>query len=190
MKASYASAIIVLLILLIGVGWYSLSLQVQVEELSAQNRELRKALAEMQKTISDLQDENQELRNRLVQLDKERQQLAEELDEIGVEINLLIDFGNGTRLWFNNTILPYGSSLLNATLVKAQPVKYTVSDMGVFVDEIMGVPNSHPWYWLWWRFEDNQWVMGETAADAAKLKDGGIYAWKYSDTSKWPPEPP
>ena len=183
MKTGYVSAIIVLLVLLIGLGWYSLSLQMQVEELSAQNRDLQNALA-------DLQNENKKLQERLVQLDRERQQLVEELEEIGVEINLLIDFGNGTRLWFNNTVLPYGSSLLNATLAKAQPVKYTLSDVGAFIDEIMGVPNSNPWYWLWWRFEGDQWAMGETAADMARLTDGGIYAWKYSDTSKWPPEPP
>lgn len=190
MKASYISAIVILLILLVGMGWYSLSLQRQVEDLNARNKDLQSALAELQKTISDLKNENKKFQDRLVQLDQERQQLAKKLDEIGVKISLLIDFGNGSRLWFNNTILPYGSSLLNATLARAQPVKYTVSNIGVFVDEIMDVPNSPPWYWLWWKFEGERWIMGETAADAAKLRNDGIYAWKYSDTSKWPPEPP
>lgn len=190
MRVGYVSAIVILLILLVGTGWYSLSLQRQVEDLSAQNQDLQNALAELQKTVSDLQNKNQKLQDMLAKVDRERQQLAKELDKIGVEINLLIDFGNGTKLWFNNTILPYGSSLLNATLAKAQPVKYTTFETGAFVDEIMGVMNTNPWYWLWWKYEDGRWVMGETGADAAKLRDGGIYAWKYCDTSKWPPEPP
>lgn len=190
MRLNYLTAITVLLILLVGVGWHSLSLQRQVEVLSAQNQGLQSELTELRKALFELRDENLKLRSKVAEVEQERQRLAMELDKVGVRINLLIDFSNGTRLWFNNTLLPYGSSLLNATLVKAQPVRYTVFPMGIFVDEIMGVANARPWYWLWWKYRDGRWVMGETGADAEKLRSGGIYAWKYSNTGSWPPEPP
>jgi len=174
---------VVLLILLVGTGWYAISLQNEVAELRAQNQDLRNTVGELQQAITSLQQEISVLKN-------EKDELTKELDEIGVEVDLLIDFGNGTRLWFNDTLLPYGATLLNATLLKAYPVKYSTSDLGAFVEEVMGVSNSNPYYWIWWEFQNGEWVIGEVAADMVLLRDGEVYAWKYSDTSVWPPESP
>ena len=32
------------------------------------------------------------------------------------EVNIMVEFANGTRIWHNNTVIPIGWSLFNATL--------------------------------------------------------------------------
>jgi len=104
-------------------------------------------------------------------------------------VDLLVDFGNGTKVWYNDTRVPIGYTLLNLTYSRLHSVEYTVYPFGVFLNKIMGIPNQGTWYWLWWEYGQEGWKMGETGADAAKLKDGGVYAWIYTDTSKLPSSP-
>jgi hypothetical protein len=117
--------------------------------------------------------------------------LLSELEGVSLEINLLIDYGNGTQIWHNKTLLPIGATLLNATLKVSRSVEYIGSDMGVFVNGIDGVgtkivKKGH--YWLWWRFDwaQGEWMLGETAADRYVLQRGDTLAWVYEDTSTYP----
>jgi len=116
--------------------------------------------------------------------------LLSELESVSLEVNLLIDYGNGSLVWHNKTILPIGATLLNATL-KVSSVEYIGSDMGVFVTGIDGVGTKivkKGYYWLWWRFDKarGEWVLGETAADHYILQRGDILAWVYEDASTYP----
>jgi len=174
LNAKYGITIVVLLAISSISIWYCLNLSNEVSKLRSQNEELLEKIKALQRTVDELKSENERLSNYL--------------DEVSVSIDLLVKFGNGTKRWYNNTLLPIGFTLLNATCKMLQPVKYTVYSFGVFVDEILGIENKKPFYWLWWKYE-NGWKMGETGADAEILKDGGIYAWVYTDTSK-PPSPP
>jgi hypothetical protein len=108
-----------------------------------------------------------------------------------LKVNLLIDYGNGTRRWHNGTLVPLGSSLLNATMQVAS-VNYTLGTYGAFVNSINGINNdkSRSMYWMYWVFREGKWVLGEVSADNFRLKDGDIVAWFYENCSKWPPEPP
>ena len=117
--------------------------------------------------------------------------LLSELEGVSLEINLLIDYGNGTLVWHNKTLLPIGATLLNATLKVSRSVEYIGSEMGVFVNGIDGVGTKivkKGYYWLWWRFDKAQgeWVLGETAADHYILQRGDTLAWVYEDTSTYP----
>jgi len=117
--------------------------------------------------------------------------LLSELEGVSLEINLLIDYGNGTLIWHNKTLLPIGATLFNATLKVTKSVEYIGSDMGVFVTGIDGVGTrivEKGYYWLWWRFDKAQgeWVLGETSADRYILQRGDILAWVYEDTSTYP----
>ncbi|MGB9631243.1 MAG: DUF4430 domain-containing protein [Candidatus Methanodesulfokora sp.] len=122
-----------------------------------------------------------------------KEQLSEiaEYKRYVARINLLLDYGNGTRRWYNGTIVPLGSSLLNATMQVAS-VNYTLGAYGAFVNSINGVSNdkSKSMYWMYWVFRNGKWVLGEVSADNFKLKEGDIVAWFYENCSKWPPEPP
>jgi len=126
-----------------------------------------------------------------VESDKRYRLLLSELEGVALEINLLIDYGNGSSSWHNKTLLPIGSTLLNATLKVSKSVEYVGSDMGVFVNGIDGigtkdVKKGH--YWLWWRFDKAQgaWVLGETSADRYILQRGDTLAWLYEDTTTYP----
>jgi len=117
--------------------------------------------------------------------------LLSELEGVSLEVNLLIDYGNGSLVWHNKTLLPIGATLLNATLKVSRSVEYIGSDMGVFVTGIDGVGTKivkKGYYWLWWRFDKAQgkWVLGETAADRFILQRGDTLAWVYEDTSAYP----
>lgn len=117
--------------------------------------------------------------------------LLSELEGVAVEVNLLIDYGNGSMVWHNKTLLPIGATLLNVTLKVSRSVEYIGSDIGVFVTGIDGVGTKvvkRGYYWLWWRFDKAQvkWVLGETAADRYTLQRGDILAWVYEDASTYP----
>lgn len=117
--------------------------------------------------------------------------LLTELKSVSLEVDLLIDYGNGSMVWHNKTVLPIGASLLNATLKVSRSVEYIGSDMGVFVNGIDGVGTKivkKGYYWLWWRFdkEKGEWVLGETGADQYIVKRGEVLAWLYEDTSSYP----
>ncbi len=117
--------------------------------------------------------------------------LLNELKDVALSIDLLIDYGNGTLVWHNKTLLPIGSSLLNATLKVSRSVEYISSDMGVFVKGIDDVgtkvvQKGH--YWIWWRFdkEKGEWMIGERSADRYVIERGDVFAWLYEDTSNYP----
>lgn len=117
--------------------------------------------------------------------------LLSELKGVAFEVDLLIDYGNGSLVWHNKTLLPIGATLLNATLKVARSVEYTGSEMGVFVNGIDNVGTKtvrKGYYWLWWRFDkaEGKWVLGETGADRYLLRQGDILAWLYEDTSGYP----
>lgn len=110
---------------------------------------------------------------------REYENLREELEGLTITINLLIDYGNGTVIWLNETRIPIGADLLMATELIAS-VDYTVGEYGAFVTSINGVGGDLNRFWIWYYLKEGEWVMGPVACDAWKLHDGDIVAWRYS----------
>ena len=115
-------------------------------------------------------------------------------DDASVMINVLIDYGNGTRTWYLGVVLPSGATVFDATLTIAT-VSYTDwGPWGIFVDAINGVRNSYPYYWIWWYWNFTEtpprWTIGPMASNFYTLNNGTSIAWYYEDCSKWPPLPP
>lgn len=107
-----------------------------------------------------------------------------------ISVNLLIDYGNGTAVWYNGTILPRGATLLTALLSVAK-VNYTIGAYGAFIQSINGVSNKaisskEGLFWMWYRFnaEAGGWEIGPVAADSYRLRDGEIVKWSYEKV-KW-----
>lgn len=120
-------------------------------------------------------------------------QALSRLKGVSYTVNVLIDYGGGLEKWHNGTIVPIGASLLNTTLTIAK-VEYSPSNLGAFVTSIDGVrqdPSTNR-YWIWWHwdFARKSWVPGGEASDVFKAYDGAIFAWQFTDVSKWPPNPP
>ena len=129
------------------------------------------------------------------------QELRAELSRLTVYANLLIDFGNGTCLWYNDTPVPMGSTLLNLTLAVAE-VEYSTygpyldfPDVeAVFVDAINGVSGNetHAWFWWRWNVQNRTWVFGEVGCNhpSVAVRNGSTFAWAFRPFSTWPPPPP
>ncbi|MCD6088226.1 DUF4430 domain-containing protein [Candidatus Bathyarchaeota archaeon] len=99
-------------------------------------------------------------------------------------INVLIDYGNGTEIWYNETEVPIGSSLLDVTR-KVAKVDYQLFQYGAFVTAINGRGGDPGYYWMWyfWNSTSGKWEMGPVAADAYILHHGDTVSWVYEKAS-------
>jgi len=121
----------------------------------------------------------------------------ESLDKISYQVNLLINYGNGTVNWNNNTRVPIGWNLYNlTTTVAVVDAKYYPQFQSHFINAINRVglnkDEAHKsWFWtLWiWDSDARSWKTAPVGADQITLSQKGLYAWYYQDTSK-PISPP
>jgi len=105
-------------------------------------------------------------------------------------VDIGLDYGNNTRVWFNNTQVLRGMTLFDATRRVAN-VSYSAGlAYGVVVESINSVNNSFPSFWIWWKRTDSSWTMGEIGADAYLLKQGETFLWYFEEASSWPPPKP
>lgn len=118
--------------------------------------------------------------------------LTREYEAVTMKVNIYIDYGNETRVWHNNTIVPVGFTLLNATeLIANVDVDYTI--YGASINALDGVASGlEEKYWIWWRWDatTSDWIMGEVAADQHLLSPEETLAWAYQSCETWPPSPP
>jgi len=102
------------------------------------------------------------------------------VSNVAIKVNLAISYGNGTVVWYNDTYLPIGYSLFNAT-AKLCRVGFTVyPSMGIWVNSINGVsedPSTNK-YWIWYTWSSNGWKMGPVGADQYPLRDGETLKWE------------
>jgi len=115
--------------------------------------------------------------------------LMKEVESVTLRASLLVKYGNGTKQWFNNTIIPIGWTLFNLTIYDLKGnVNYEEYPFGIVVTSINGVSQHESYYWLWyrWDLEKRDWVPGETGPDACLLQNGDVLAWYLADTSKYP----
>ena len=115
----------------------------------------------------------------------ERQNLTNWLQQYEsciMRVNICIDYGNGTVLWYNQTIVPLGCNLLQATrTVALVNSTYWPAYRASFVDAINGVWNKGAYYWMWyyWDKDSKTWKYGNCGADLYVLSDGETVRWRY-----------
>ncbi|MEM1557022.1 MAG: hypothetical protein QXR44_00775 [Thermoproteota archaeon] len=133
------------------------------------------------------------LKMQLNDREKAYSELLKSIEGITNSVNILIKYDNGTKTWFNNTRIPVGWSLFNATIhLTNGRVDYQTYPFGVFIMGINGASSHDAYYWIWYRWNpvEKDWVMGETGCESYFLKDGDVLAWYLVDTSSWPPGKP
>lgn len=108
-------------------------------------------------------------------------------------VNLLIDFGNGTRLWFNNTSVPISDNFYTVT---GQDVHgnlgaewYGYPLCAHFVHEILGrgcndQAGSCRSYWsLWiWNTGKDCWKYSAAGADLVTVSSNSMVAWYFTNS--------
>ncbi|RLG46557.1 MAG: hypothetical protein DRO06_04230, partial [Thermoproteota archaeon] len=100
-----------------------------------------------------------------------------------VKVNVLIDYGNGTRVWYNGTVLERGSTVLDALLAVAD-VEFEVGAYGAYVTSINGGRevrfDGGGRSWMWYLYSEGGWVLGPTAADRYHLTHDSCIKWAYT----------
>lgn len=118
------------------------------------------------------------------------QDLSQKLGEVSISINLAIDYGNGTRDWHHELIVPIGATLKNATIKVA--VIETDPHYPGFVTTINGVKQNEAEgiYWLWyvWNDVEQKWDFGPVGFNEYTLHDKQTLIWHYA--KEGPPAPP
>jgi hypothetical protein len=107
------------------------------------------------------------------------QELLIELEDFTITVDLKLDYGENKVEWYNDTRIPVGASLLNATLIVAD-IEYSVTEFGVLVNSINGIEGDSNNFWLWDYYENGEWKFGPVGADQWTLENGDIVSWSYS----------
>jgi len=98
-----------------------------------------------------------------------------------IQVNLLIDYGNTTREWYNVSA-PLGATLFNLTrtVAKIEYSYWPTMEPGHIL--MTSINDSAEGYWIWhyWDEDGGEWVFGPVGCDAWMLRDGGIYKWHQS----------
>ena len=112
----------------------------------------------------------------------------QELKSLVISVNVLMDYGDETKSWHNETVIA-GSTVFDALLVVTKEAEYETTAYGVFVTSINGVKNEgtassgHAWLWYYWDAATSKWVDLLKAADAYILKPNDSIAWRYESYS-------
>lgn len=116
------------------------------------------------------------------------------LDQVSYEVDVLVNYGNGTFNWFNNTRGPIGWNLYNLTSrIASIDSKYYPQFQSHFINGINGVgmnkDEAHKnWFWtLWiWGSSTKSWKKSPVGSDGLILSQDQAYAWYYQDASGFP----
>ena len=105
-------------------------------------------------------------------------------------VNVVVDFGNGTRIFSNDTETIISATLFNVTK-QAFNVGYNVTDSGIEVTAINGVEKTggaggYGWtYWIWNSTESSWSIVWESAA-VHEVANEETYMWYYQNSFNSP----
>jgi len=99
---------------------------------------------------------------------------------LAYDVHMLLDFGNGTLRWYNDSTAQPGWNgfvtsvvLLNGNVQAVWYPQYGEH----FVAGLDGVPQSSSSYWGVWEFAGAQWNYLQTGADLLQVHNGTTFAW-------------
>ncbi|HZW58226.1 MAG TPA: hypothetical protein VFF30_18200 [Nitrososphaerales archaeon] len=112
------------------------------------------------------------------------QQYVAELRRLGASYytNVVIDYGNDTYYWYNQTKVQPGWNLYTVTLLVTNgEVNATCCEYGShFVTGIGGIQNSKSEYWFLWNYTTSaSWQTASVGADEITVTNNSIFAWTY-----------
>lgn len=94
--------------------------------------------------------------------------------------NLLVDFGNSTYRWENNTAIQAGWNAYTFTLIatSGQVNATWYPQYGEhFVTGIEGVPQTSTEFWFLWSYDGGAWQLSQTGPDQVTVLNGTSIAW-------------
>jgi hypothetical protein len=149
-----------------------------LELLSEEVRVIQQNLKDLRLEYEDLIQGFEIPGNDSGEINSTLEEMREEIKQFDIAVDILIDYGNGTSIWFNDTQVQLGSTLFNVTNNIAE-VEYTLFELGVFIDSINGVGEDLGGWWIWYHY-DGEWQYGQVGSNQWILKDGEIFSWEYN----------
>lgn len=106
--------------------------------------------------------------------------------------DILINFGNGTQHWYNNTKVQPGWNMYTETVVLSHgdlQAQWYPQYQEHFISGIDGVSNSNSTYWFLWTYNSTaSWQVAQVGADELPIYNGSVFAWTYcGETSSYAP---
>ena len=110
-----------------------------------------------------------------------------------IQINFIINFGNGTVLYYNNTVVSNNASMLEITknMVNEQmDIQYYKEFDAYLVNGILGVKGNNEFSWTAWSFSCCEWDSLDVGSNLFYPKEGQTIVWYYQEVSKYGSEKP
>ena len=107
-----------------------------------------------------------------------------------INIDLIINFGNGTVLYFNHTSVPNGFSMYNSTqyIIGEDNIDSTYySEFNAyFVNSIFNTASNSNHAWAAWKYEECcKWQVLDVGSNLYILKNKQTIAWYYQDVNEF-----
>jgi hypothetical protein len=135
-----------------------------------------------------------EYSNLISQLATYMENISSVLEGTSFKINILLSYGNGTKIWHNNTVLPLGGTAFTAMFSVTDEMNYTDygGELGILVTSINRVANNftHGWFYWYWNPENSEWVLPSYSCEKYILHRGETIALTYASYMEWPPPTP
>jgi hypothetical protein len=100
-----------------------------------------------------------------------------------INVNLGVDYGNGSRTWYNETRALTGQTLFDITKQSAD-VTYHVGVWGTEITAINDVSKKDAFGWTYWIWNStsHSWSILWENADAYLITNEEVFMWYYQDT--------
>ncbi|HXW36467.1 MAG TPA: hypothetical protein VEJ36_00990 [Nitrososphaerales archaeon] len=136
-------------------------------------------------TVSGLNTSSSAYKNASAQLPvlwKDYLSLAKEEKSVveTYSVRMLLVYGNGTKAWYNDTVVQPGWNLYVSTLVllggRVNSTWYPAYSEH-YVTGLNGVQGNSTASWFLWQFSTGAWQLAESGADGIQAVNGTVYAW-------------
>jgi hypothetical protein len=107
--------------------------------------------------------------------------------------DILLDFGNGTELWYNDTQVQPGWNMYTESVILSHgnlQAQWYPSYQEHLITAIDGVANSATMDWFLWTYNSTaSWQTAQVGADDLPVYNGSVFAWTFcGETSSYAPE--
>lgn len=96
------------------------------------------------------------------------------------EVNVLVDFGNGTSVWYNDTAtLPgWDGYIVTVVVLRGDVQGQWYPQYGEhYVTGLAGVNQTSTTAWFVWEYSGGRWIQATTGVDQIAMHNGTTIAW-------------
>jgi hypothetical protein len=119
--------------------------------------------------------------------------LSDVMNSVSLRVNVLVNYGDGARTWFNTTALPVGTATFTALQLVTSNVNYTNygGTIGILVTSINGLVNNSTDGWFYYAkpAEASAWTQPLYSCAQYILHKGDTIAFAYQSDNPWPTSP-